>query len=197
MNKINKKAVLTANTADICQHVVLRWRKTLVFGITWKMLIISMIDCFDVYENVNRFQEPMFLEPKTAVSCRWNCPFLHQEASFFERKSMELDSFYLLPVLEDVVLCHTYLANHRFWFSRLLKTAMMIFLYDIFVSGKQIIAKNWLGWKREEDDLSHYASPGKTNASAVGAWFITFRFSLRPVHWHGMHVILTLIGQGL
>ena len=197
MNKINKKAVLTANTADICQRVVIRWQKTLIFGITWKMLIISMIDCFNVYENANQFQEPMFLAPKTAVSCRWNCPFLHQEASLCEQKSMELDWFYLLPVLEDVVLCHADLANYRFWFSRLLKIAMMIFLYDILVFVKQIIAMNRVVWKREEDDLSHYASPGKTSASAVGAWFITFCFSQHPVHWHGMHVILTRIGQGL
>ena len=197
MNKINKKAVLIANTANIRKRVVIRWQKTLVFGITWKMLIISMIDCFNVYENANQFQEPMFLEPKTVVSCRWNRPFLHQEASLCEQKSMELDWFYLLPVLEDMVLCHADLANHRFWFSRLLKTAMMIFLYDILVFVKQIIAMNRVVWKREEDDLSHYASPGKTSSSAVGAWFITFRFSQRPVHWHGMHVILTRISQGL
>ena len=34
MNKINKKAVLIANTANIRKRVVIRWQKTLVFGIT-------------------------------------------------------------------------------------------------------------------------------------------------------------------
>ena len=69
-NKFNKTAVLTANTADICRHIVVRWQKTLVFDVTCKMLIMRMIDCFDADGNKNQFQEPPFLEAETCVSCR-------------------------------------------------------------------------------------------------------------------------------
>jgi len=70
MNKFNKKTVLTAHTADICRRIVFRWQKTLIFGITCKALGISEIKAFDADKNTNQFQEPPFLEAKTAASCR-------------------------------------------------------------------------------------------------------------------------------
>ena len=70
MNKFNKKAVLTANTADICQRIVVRCKKTHIFIITCKALGISEIKAFDADKNTNQFQEPPFLEAKTAASCR-------------------------------------------------------------------------------------------------------------------------------
>ena len=88
MNKLNKKAILSMRTADICYHLVLCWRKTPVFGITWKTLIISVIVVFNVNKNKNHFQEAAFLEAKSAACCRWNRCFLHQELPFFERKSI-------------------------------------------------------------------------------------------------------------
>ena len=56
MNKFNKTAVLTTNTADIRQHIILHWQKTLVFGITRKALIISVIYVFNAGKNKNKFQ---------------------------------------------------------------------------------------------------------------------------------------------
>ena len=69
-NNFNKKAVLTANTAHICRRVAIRWRKTLILGITWNMLIISTVCFFDTGKNTHQFQEPPFLGAKTAVPCR-------------------------------------------------------------------------------------------------------------------------------
>ena len=69
-NKFNKKAVLSIHTADICRHVVVRWRKTLFWGVTYKTLVISEINDFDADKNKNQFQEPPFLEANTYVSCR-------------------------------------------------------------------------------------------------------------------------------
>ena len=70
MNKFNKKAILSMRTVDICRWVGVRCRKTLIFGITFKILIISLIDCFDTNKNKNQFQEPPFLKAKSAASCR-------------------------------------------------------------------------------------------------------------------------------
>gem|GEM_PF-1565368 len=70
VNKVNKKAVLTTHTADICRQAAFRWRKTLIFDITHKKLVIREIKCFDVDNKMNLFQEPPFLEVKTAASCR-------------------------------------------------------------------------------------------------------------------------------
>ena len=69
-NKFNKKTILSMHTADICRHVVVRWRKTLFWGVTYKMLVISEINSFDDDKNKNQFQEPPFLEANTYVSCR-------------------------------------------------------------------------------------------------------------------------------
>lgn len=69
MNKFNKKAILTAHTADICRRVVFRCRKTLVFGIIYNTLVINLIDFFDGDKHTNQFQELPFLEAKTTVSC--------------------------------------------------------------------------------------------------------------------------------
>ena len=69
-NKLNKKAVLTARKADICRRVVVRWLKTLIFGIRQNELKINVIVFFDTNKNMNQFQEPSFLEAKTYVSCR-------------------------------------------------------------------------------------------------------------------------------
>ena len=69
-NKLNKKAILTARTADICRCVVVRCRKTLVFGITHKVLIISIITLFNADKIKKQFQEPPFLESNSYVSCR-------------------------------------------------------------------------------------------------------------------------------
>ena len=69
-NKFNKMAVLTMHTANICRHIVFRWQKTLIFGITWKILIIRAINNFNADKNRCQFQEPPFLESKTAASCR-------------------------------------------------------------------------------------------------------------------------------
>lgn len=68
MNKFNKKAVLTIHTADIRRRVVVRERKTLIFGIRQKELKINVIDFFDTNKNMNRFQEVPFLDDKTAAS---------------------------------------------------------------------------------------------------------------------------------
>ena len=54
-----------------------------------------------------------------------------QEPPRFERKSMELACFKLLSVLEDMVLCHTDLANHYLWFSISQKSTKTIFIYNI------------------------------------------------------------------
>ena len=62
--------VLTAHTANICQRVVVRWLKTLIFGIRQNELKINVIVFFDTNKNMNPFQEPTFLEAKTYVSCR-------------------------------------------------------------------------------------------------------------------------------
>ena len=70
MNKFNKKAILTAHTVDICRRIVFRWQKTLIFVITCKVLGISEIKAFDADKNTNQFQEPPFLEAKTAASYR-------------------------------------------------------------------------------------------------------------------------------
>ena len=129
MNKFNKKAILSIHTADICRHIVVRWRKTLVFDITYKALIISVINRFYVYKNKNQFQEPPVLESNSYVSCRWNRPFYHKEPPFFRGKSMEWSLFLLYALPEEVILCRADLANRRFWFSILLKIAMMIFIY--------------------------------------------------------------------
>ena len=66
-NKFNKKAILTAKTDDICQRVVVRWQKTLVFCVTFKLLIISEINAFNADNKWNQFQEPPFLDPKIAA----------------------------------------------------------------------------------------------------------------------------------
>ena len=112
MNKFNKKAILSIHTADICRHIVVRWRKTLVFDITYKALIISVINRFYVYKNKNQFQEALFLGSKTAVSCRWNRRFLHQKPLLLKVKSTEWSSILLLSLPENVVLCHVDLSNH-------------------------------------------------------------------------------------
>ena len=135
MNKFNKKAILSMRTVDICRWVGVRCQKTLIFGITFKILIISLIDCFDANKNKNQFQEPPFLESKSAASCRWNRCFLHQEPSLFEIKSAEWSSFLLSSVFKDAALCHADLANYQFWFSISLKIAKIIFLYNISSSG--------------------------------------------------------------
>ena len=70
MNKFNKKTVLTAHTVDICRRIVFRCKKTLIFIITCKALGINEIKAFDADKNTNQFQEPPFLEAKTAASCR-------------------------------------------------------------------------------------------------------------------------------
>ena len=129
MNKLNKKAILSMRTADICYHLVLCWRKTPVFGITWKTLIISMIVVFNVNKNKNHFQEAAFLEAKSAAYCRWNRCFLHQELPFFERKNAKWGCFHLSSVFKDTVLCHADLANHCFLFSISLKVAKVNFIY--------------------------------------------------------------------
>ena len=130
-NKINKRAVLATNTADICRQVVVQCRKTLNFGITRKMLIIRTVDFFDTKKKTKQFQEPPLLEAKSAASCRWNRCFLHQEPSLFEIKSAEWSSFLLSSVFKDAALCHADLANYQFWFSISLKKAKMIFLDDM------------------------------------------------------------------
>ena len=70
LNKFNKMPVLTTHTADICRRVVVRWLKTLIFGIRQNELKINVIVFFDTNKNMNQFQEPPFLEAKTYVSCR-------------------------------------------------------------------------------------------------------------------------------
>ena len=67
-NKFNKKAILTARTADICRRIVIRWRKTLFWSITQKALVINEINVFDADKNKTHFQEPPFIEANTAVS---------------------------------------------------------------------------------------------------------------------------------
>ena len=69
MNKINKKAVLSMHTADICRRVVVCLQKMLIFAITRKMLIISAIALFNADKNKNQFQEPPFLAFNSYVSC--------------------------------------------------------------------------------------------------------------------------------
>ena len=128
-NKINKKAILSIHTADICRQVVVCSRKTLIFGITQKALKIRVICFFDADKNQKQFQEPPVLESNSYVSCRWNRPFYHKEPPFFDRKSMEWSLFLLYALPEEVILCHADLANRRFWFSISLKIAMMIFIY--------------------------------------------------------------------
>ena len=63
-NKINKKAVLATNTADICRQVVVQCRKTLNFGITRKMLIIRTVDFFDTKKRRSSFKNRRFLRLK-------------------------------------------------------------------------------------------------------------------------------------
>ena len=128
-NKVNKKAVLTTKTDDICQRVVVRWQKTLVFCVTFKLLIISEINAFNADNKWNQFQEPPFLDPKTAASCRWNRPFQAKEPQLSERKSMEWGCFQLLSVLKDEILCNVDFANHHPWFSISQKNTTVNFLY--------------------------------------------------------------------
>ena len=116
MNKVNKKAVLSIHTADICQRVIIQLRKTLFWSITRKALIINRINGFDACKNTNQFQEPPFLEAHSYVSCRWNRCFYHKEPPLFERKSVEWDCFQHLSLLENAVFCNADLANHRFYF---------------------------------------------------------------------------------
>ena len=93
------------------------------------MMSKIVINTFGLYKNKNLFQEPLLLESNTFVSCQENHRFQPQEPPLFERKSMELAGFQLLSVLEDMVLCHADLANHRFWFSISHKTVTVNFLY--------------------------------------------------------------------
>ena len=69
MNNINKKAILSIHTSDICRHIIVRWRKTLIFCIKQKALIIRVINVFIADKNTNQFQEPPLLESKTTASC--------------------------------------------------------------------------------------------------------------------------------
>ena len=70
LNKFNKKAILSMRTVDICRWVGVRCQKTLIFGIRQNELKINVIVFFDTNKNMNQFQEPLFLEAKTYVSCR-------------------------------------------------------------------------------------------------------------------------------
>ena len=128
VKKVNKKAILTMNTANIRRRIVFDCRKTSIFGITHKVLIISTINLFTKDKHTNHFQEPAVLETNIGVSCRWNRPFYRKKPPLFERKSMEWSHFQLLSELKDTVLCYADLANRYPSFSISSKTMKMIFI---------------------------------------------------------------------